>query len=908
MIKKCRFLAGCLTLSMIFASAVPAVFAEDAAVSEDETTVVEAVDEISDEAVVDEAVVDESEEVDVLSEDDADVSVAAVDYSAWVKGDANANDNSPGAITPNVEYNGKDALYIENRNAYTVFPEPVTEGKVTFSLDLYLEKGARNFRVYFENAESTYTNKDNVFAEVINNDKEGAVYFGPTTEAHTDNAHKLFDITSDGWYHFDLALDYGELQDGSVSDKFITINATDANGNPMCEEMTIGAISGKDVSLKSIRIVKTVSGLYAANMTIEQGGDMIFAESSNFADAELGDSNIPSNWTISAGGNNKGEIVNDDEKGHVLMLQKNYDDDEQTTSKSAVFARYKLNKTYSGNTEIEADIKLTYGGRIGMFAASQSSETSTSTLSPRLFAWSDNDFPSICNHYEAYNPTSASSSNRNKNNAVPPMNTWTTWKFVINGNALTYDVYIDGNLMFEGLNAQSDMFNGNVGQVGFQIQSAEGTLGTILVSEVRVYNDSIVDPEKEKAKINAALDGITLPTETAGEDIILPTQAAGHDIVWTSSNPDVIANIGGIGRVVRKDSVIGDVEVVLTATVTYEDMIITREFTVKSIDNRDTDSLVKSQILTDLMDLGLTNGETLYSDIELPTVGRTYGTKISWITSNASVISAKGNVKRPNVIGAKTVTLTAVGELEGTNGPVKETYAYTFKVVGRGSSSVSSGGGGGGFVAYSPGTPTSNTTSTAAPSGNTTDENGNGTQGTSSVGFTDLDNVGWAQEAIDYMFSKGYVNGVGDGKFAPNDAVTREQFVKMLVNVFGLEAASDSAASFSDVQPGAWYAEYVNIAASLGIVSGMGDGSFGVGTPISRQDMAVMIARCTNVEGGDAAEFADDSAISDYAADAVHAMKSAGYISGDEKGNFNPKNTATRAETATVLYRISAGK
>ena len=129
MIKKCRFLAGCLTLSMIFASAVPAVFAEDTAVSEEEPTAVEAIEEISDEAVVDEAVVDESEEVDVLSEDDADVSVAAVDYSAWQKGDTSASDSNPGAITPNVDYNGKDALYIENRNAYTVLPDPVSSAR-----------------------------------------------------------------------------------------------------------------------------------------------------------------------------------------------------------------------------------------------------------------------------------------------------------------------------------------------------------------------------------------------------------------------------------------------------------------------------------------------------------------------------------------------------------------------------------------------------------------------------------------------------------------------------------------------------------------------------------------------------------------------------------------------------------
>lgn len=899
MIKKCRFLAGCLTLSMIFASAVPAVFAEDAAVSEEEPTAVEAIEEISDEAVVDEAVVDESEEVDVLSEDnedDADVSVAAVDYSAWQKGDTSASDSNPGAITPNVDYNGKDALYIENRNAYTVLPDPVSSGKVKFSLDLYLEKGARNFRIYLENSEASYTGTGNLFAEVLNNDKAGAVYFGPE-EKQQDDAHKLFDIPSDGWYHFDLTLDYGAIQpDGSVNESFITINATDVNGQSMCEEKTIGAM-GTNVALKSIRIVKTASGLYAANMTIEQGGDMVLGETINFADAEEGA--VPESWLTRTDGGGTAEVVADPDKGKVLKLEKVMDSNG-TTASSAVFAQYAFPKSYAGNTRIEADVKVTVPGRIGLYAVTGlTNKIDTSTVAPRMFVMAAKNFENRLTSYLAYDGADKKANEIKESNI--PNNQWTTWVLDINGNTNTYDVYVDGKQIYSGLKTESKLFSGLVDAIGIHIQKETTCLGTVLVSEIRVYNDAIEDPTKVAQKINGDLERITLPESTEGEDITLPatTPGYGYEITWTSSNPDII---NSIGRVVRKDTVIGDVDVVLTATVTYEGMTFTRDFTVKSIDSRDTNSLVKSQILTDLMDVGLTEGDTVYSDIELPTVGNTYGTKISWITSNAAVISAKGKVNRPAINGSKTVKMTAVGELEG----VKETYAYNLKVPGKGAaSSVSSGGGGGGGFVSNPSSTTTTSKPSSAPAAT---ENTGNTQNESNAGFNDLDSVEWAKEAIDYMFAQGYIDGVGDGRFAPNDAVTREQFVKMLVNVFGLEAASADAASFSDVQSDAWYAEYVNIAASLGIVSGMGDGSFGVGTPISRQDMAVMIARCTNVEGGDAAEFADDAAISDYAADAVHAMQSAGYLSGDEKGNFNPKNTATRAETATVLYRISAGE
>ena len=130
----------------------------------------------------------------------------------------------------------------------------------------------------------------------------------------------------------------------------------------------------------------------------------------------------------------------------------------------------------------------------------------------------------------------------------------------------------------------------------------------------------------------------------------------------------------------------------------------------------------------------------------------------------------------------------------------------------------------------------------------------------------------------------------------------------MLVGALGLDTNTESSVSFSDVHEDEWFTPYINAAAALGIVSGKDDGSFGVGESITRQDMAVMCTRALNAVGKTLGEgsssFNDGDKISDYAKSAVGSMAAAGYLTGDENGSFNPTDTATRAQTAVVLYRI----
>lgn len=173
--------------------------------------------------------------------------------------------------------------------------------------------------------------------------------------------------------------------------------------------------------------------------------------------------------------------------------------------------------------------------------------------------------------------------------------------------------------------------------------------------------------------------------------------------------------------------------------------------------------------------------------------------------------------------------------------------------------------------------------------------------------FTDIRSWEWAREAIVKLAQQGIVSGKAEGLFYPADSVTREEFTKMIVQAF-LRDEESSAADFADVEQEAWYAPYIGKAFRAGLVTGMGDGRFGVGEFISRQDMAVMVYRALRMEAMaekqlDDSAFADDSALSDYAKPCVYRLKEEGILDGMEDGSFHPVETATRAQAAQIIYR-----
>ncbi|MBQ7793089.1 MAG: S-layer homology domain-containing protein, partial [Clostridia bacterium] len=172
--------------------------------------------------------------------------------------------------------------------------------------------------------------------------------------------------------------------------------------------------------------------------------------------------------------------------------------------------------------------------------------------------------------------------------------------------------------------------------------------------------------------------------------------------------------------------------------------------------------------------------------------------------------------------------------------------------------------------------------------------------------FNDLEGAVWAAEAIEYLAEKGIVSGYEDGTFRPNDTLTREAFTKMLVDAKGL-LDSTAECDYTDVTADFWAYRYIASAKNNAIVSGMGDGTFGTGLSVTRQDMAVMLARAAGLSAASECDFTDFAYVSDYAKNSVSAMKQNGIINGYEDGTFRPQSNATRAEAAKIIYDMLKG-
>ena len=170
--------------------------------------------------------------------------------------------------------------------------------------------------------------------------------------------------------------------------------------------------------------------------------------------------------------------------------------------------------------------------------------------------------------------------------------------------------------------------------------------------------------------------------------------------------------------------------------------------------------------------------------------------------------------------------------------------------------------------------------------------------------FTDVGTGDWFYEAVKYAYDNGIMNGAGNNLFAPTANLTRGQICQVLYNLEGTPAAGSGA--FTDVADGQWYADAVNWAAANDIVDGYGNGKFGPEDDITREQMAQILCNyaafkdCDVSVQGDLATFNDGAKTSDWALSAMKWAVGTGLLQG-HNGNLNPTGTATRAEVAQIL-------
>lgn len=175
------------------------------------------------------------------------------------------------------------------------------------------------------------------------------------------------------------------------------------------------------------------------------------------------------------------------------------------------------------------------------------------------------------------------------------------------------------------------------------------------------------------------------------------------------------------------------------------------------------------------------------------------------------------------------------------------------------------------------------------------------------VTLTDIDGS-YAKDAINQLVQQGIINGKGNGKFDPTGKIERQDFAIILAKALSLDMGSAPATpTFSDVPTSHYAYNAVEAAVKAGLIKGQGDGIFGNGENLSRQDMAVLFVRALglDVEGkGADLEFRDARKISWYALDYVAAAVEIGLIKGNGDGTFNPTGSADRQAVAQVAAKF----
>ncbi len=178
------------------------------------------------------------------------------------------------------------------------------------------------------------------------------------------------------------------------------------------------------------------------------------------------------------------------------------------------------------------------------------------------------------------------------------------------------------------------------------------------------------------------------------------------------------------------------------------------------------------------------------------------------------------------------------------------------------------------------------------------------------TGFEDLAGFEWAANDINSLAQIGLVKGKSEKLFAPADTITREEFVALIMRIFGFLDGNPESLTFADADKNAWYAADIAGAAECGVVKGLSESEFGIGNNITRQEIATVIVRAVNMAGKfilpekSAAAFTDSSAIADYAYDSVIELACAGVINGVSEDKFEPLADASRAEAVVMLSRV----
>lgn len=180
--------------------------------------------------------------------------------------------------------------------------------------------------------------------------------------------------------------------------------------------------------------------------------------------------------------------------------------------------------------------------------------------------------------------------------------------------------------------------------------------------------------------------------------------------------------------------------------------------------------------------------------------------------------------------------------------------------------------------------------------------------------FKDCDLNAWYHASVEYVLSKGLMQGTGEASFEPNGIMTRSMLVTVLWRCSGASNITIQS-PFSDVPCEAWNTDAVTWAWSEGIVLGYDAARFGPSDGLTREQMVTILYRFAQYRGtaasgpsSDLSDYSDAGDISDWARDAFNWDVSTGIVKGGGNKLLSPKSYATRSELASVLMRFMENK
>jgi hypothetical protein len=167
----------------------------------------------------------------------------------------------------------------------------------------------------------------------------------------------------------------------------------------------------------------------------------------------------------------------------------------------------------------------------------------------------------------------------------------------------------------------------------------------------------------------------------------------------------------------------------------------------------------------------------------------------------------------------------------------------------------------------------------------------------------------WFYGYVNSVYTYNLFNGTTSATFAPDSAMTRAMFVQVLANLENVKHTDYTSSRYRDVTDEQWYTAAVEWAAEKGIVNGLNANLFDPNSPMTREQMSVILYnymkyKSYQIPESQSKSFADESEISSWALEAVKAMRSTGIVSGKPDNLFAPTATATRSEAATIFVRF----